>query len=57
MKTYYCAKYAVLGISARQARAPGLVGIGFISQNFNAFEEGGAKNGMGKLLVCRLDVP
>ena len=34
-----------------------ILGIGFVSQNFNAFEEGGAKNGMGKLLVCRSDVP
>ena len=51
MKTYYCAKYAVLGISARQARAPGLVGLGFISQNVNVFEEAGAKDAMGKSLV------
>ena len=51
MKTYLSTKYAFLGISAGQARAPCFVGLGFISQNVNVFEEAGAKDAMGKLLV------
>ena len=51
MKTYLSTKYAPLDFSACQARAPGLVGLGFISQNVNVFEEAGAKDAMGKLLV------
>ena len=38
VKTYYSTKYAFMGISAGQARAPGLVGLGLIGQNVNVFE-------------------